>query len=129
MGGQALSEKSVGTARLAQGLCWNPVSFCGSITSTTVEMANPGLADTRLAVPTGRAMVGVAEIGQRIMRISAQSARTRLLKPGLDDFDADRGQIRVFDGKVVVRAASTRVEERPRTQSGSSRASETAEIR
>jgi hypothetical protein len=79
MGGQALSEKSVGTARLAQG----PVGFdsgrpgrdsagtrylfCGSITITTVEMANPGLADTRLAAAKGRAMVEVAEIGQGIM--------------------------------------------------------------
>jgi hypothetical protein len=57
---------------------------------TTVEMANPGLADTLLAVPKGRAMVEVAEIRlENNVRINAQSASTRLLKPGLYDFDSD----------------------------------------
>jgi hypothetical protein len=95
MGGQAFSEKSVGTARLAQGqsvstqdgraeILLTPGIFLRIDHETTVEMANPGLADTRLAVPKGRARVEVAEIRpENHVRISAQSASTRLLKPGL----------------------------------------------
>jgi hypothetical protein len=78
---------------------------------TTVEMANPGLADTLLGVPKGRAMVEVAEIRpENNVRINARSASTRLLKPGLYDLEADRGQIRVFDGKAVVKAGERRLE-------------------
>ena len=122
MGGQALGEKSVGTARLAQGQPFStqdgraeillaPGIFLRIDHETTVEMANPGLADTLVAVPKGRAMVEVAEIRpENNVRINAQSANTRLLKPGLYDFDADRGQIRVFDGKAVVRVGERRVE-------------------
>jgi hypothetical protein len=68
MGGQALSEKSVGTAELGRG--WSvstqdgraeilpaPGIFLRIDHETTVEIANPGLADTLLADPKGRAMV------------------------------------------------------------------------
>lgn len=122
MGGQALGEKSVGATRLAQGQSFSTQDGRAEILlapgislridhETTVEMANPGLADTLVAVPKGRAMVEVAEIRpENNVRINAQSASTRLLKPGLYDFDADRGQIRVFDGKAVVRVGERRVE-------------------
>ena len=122
MGGQALGEKSVGATRLAQGQSFSTQDGRAEILlapgislridhETTVEMANPGLADTLVAVPKGRAMVEVAEIRpENNVRINAQSASTRLLKPALYDFDADRGQIRVFDGKAVVRVGERRVE-------------------
>jgi hypothetical protein len=46
----------------------------------------------RVGVPKGRAMVEVAEIRpENNVRINAQCATTRLLKPGLYDIDADRG--------------------------------------
>jgi hypothetical protein len=76
-------------------------------------------------------MVEVAEIRpENNVRINAQSASTRLLKPGLYDFDADRGQIRVFVGKPVVRVGERRVELKSghELSLGAPGASETAEI-
>jgi hypothetical protein len=47
----------------------------------------------RVGVPKARAMVEVAEIRpENNVRINAQCATTRLLKPGLYDIDADRGR-------------------------------------
>jgi len=58
----------------------------------------------------GRAMVEVAEIRpENNVRIGEDGSSTRLLKPGLYDFDADRGVIRVFDGKATVQAGGQNV--------------------
>ncbi len=66
-------------------------------------MISPGLADTIMTLQKGRAMVEVAEIRpENNVRIDEDGSSTQLLKAGLYDFDADRGMIRVFDGKAVV---------------------------
>jgi hypothetical protein len=68
MGGRALSAKSVGTAKLGRGrsvstqdgraeILLAPGIFLGIEHETTVEIVNPGLADTLLGDPKGRAMV------------------------------------------------------------------------
>ena len=74
-------------------------------------MISPGLADTVLALQKGRAMVEVADIRpENNVRISESGASTQLLKTGLYDFDADRGQIRVYDGKAIVQVAGQKIE-------------------
>jgi hypothetical protein len=74
-------------------------------------MISPGLADTVLALDKGRAMVEVADIRpENNIRVNEGGESTRLLKAGLYDFDADRGQIRVFDGKAFVQAGGRQIE-------------------
>jgi len=59
----------------------------------------------------GRALIEVTEIRpQNNVRMSENGANAQLLKPGLYDFDANRGFIRVFDGKAVVQIAGRQID-------------------
>jgi hypothetical protein len=74
-------------------------------------MVSPGLADTVMNLQKGRAMVEVADIRkENNVRVGERSSSTRLLKAGLYDFDADRGLIRVFDGKAEVQTGGKDIE-------------------
>ena len=111
IGGQALGEKSVGSAELAAGqslstqdgrveILLTPGIFFRVDNHSSVRMISPGLADTVLALEKGRAMVEVADIRpENNVRVSEGAASTQLLKAGLYDFDADRGEVRIFIGK------------------------------
>lgn len=122
IGGVALGEKSVGSAELAAGqslstqdgrveILLTPGIFFRVDNHSSVRMISPGLADTVLALQKGRAMVEVADIRpENNVRISESGASTQLLKTGLYDFDADRGQIRVYDGKAIVQVAGQKIE-------------------
>ena len=64
-----------------------------------------------MTLEKGRAMVEVAEIRpENNIRIGENNSSTQLLKAGLYDFDADRGLIRVFDGKAEVQIAGQHIE-------------------
>ena|ERR1035441_4024089 len=81
--------------------------------NSSLQMNSPGLADTITTLRKGRAMVEVAEIRpENNVRISENNSSTQLLKPGLYDFDADRGLIRVFDGKAFVQIGGQQLEGR-----------------
>src|SRR5579872_5335843 len=113
-GAQALTEKSVGSAKLAAGESLNtqngraevlltPGIFLRTDDNSSVRMVSSGLADTVAGLQSGRAMVEVAEIRkENNVRIDMDGVSTQLLKPGLYDFDKDRGLIRVFEGKALV---------------------------
>ena len=121
-GGQALGDKSVGTAKLGAGqslstqdgkveILLTPGIFFRVDDHSSVRMISPGLADTVLELDKGRAMVEIAAIlPENNVRVNEGGESTRLLKPGLYDFDADRGQIRVFDGKADVQTGGQRIE-------------------
>src|SRR5579883_2249553 len=113
-GGQTLTDKSVGNVTLAAGetlttqngraeILLTPGIFLRVDQHSSVQMVSPGLADTVVALNSGRAMVEVAEIRkENNVRINVDNASTQLLKPGLYDFDANPGSVRVFDGKALV---------------------------
>jgi hypothetical protein len=74
-------------------------------------MNSTGLADTMTTLRKGRAMVEVAEIRpENNVRLDVNGSSTRLLKPGLYDFDADRGVIRVFDGRAFAQMGGQQIE-------------------
>jgi hypothetical protein len=122
LGGQTLGEKSVGTAKVAASqsvstqdgrveILLTPGIFFRVGNHSSVKMISPGWADTVLALERGRAMVEIADIRpENNVRINEGGTSTRLLKAGLYDFDADRGQIRVFDGKAFVQTGGRRIE-------------------
>lgn len=73
--------------------------------NSSVKMISNSLTNTEMAVRRGQAMVEVDELyHENYLRISQSGADTRLMKTGLYDFDATNGEVRVFDGKAVVRA-------------------------
>jgi hypothetical protein len=122
VGALALGEKSVGTADLAAGqslsteagrveVLLTPGIFFRVDDHSSVRMISPGLADTVVALQKGRAMVEVADIRpENNVRVTEGDASAQLLKAGLYDFDADRGVIRVFDGKASVQTMGRLIE-------------------
>jgi hypothetical protein len=122
IGAQALTDKSIGSATLAAGrslvtengraeILLAPGIFLRIDHHSSVRMVAPGLADTIMTLEKGRAMVEVAEIRpENNIRIGLNNSSTQLVKAGLYDFDADRGLIRVFDGKAEVQIAGQHIE-------------------
>jgi len=122
IGGQPLTDKSVGSARLAAGQSFStdngraeilltPGIFLRVDDHSALAMVSPGLADTVMTLQKGRAIVEVADIRpENNVRINENESSTRLQKAGLYEFDADRGTIRVFDGKAAVQAAGQQIE-------------------
>jgi FecR protein len=114
LGTHTLNMKSVGSAVLGTHeslttgngraeILLTPGVFLRVADDSSITMVSPGLADTEVQLTRGRAMVEVAEIhDENNLLIDQDGARTRLLKKGLYDFDADRGQVRTFDGEATV---------------------------
>ena len=71
---------------------------------SSIQMVSPDVANTVVALQKGRALLEVAEARpENAVRITENDATIQLLKPGLYEFDADRRQVRVFDGQAAVR--------------------------
>lgn len=115
MGAENLTSKSIGSAELQEGqtlttddgkaeMLLTPGVFLRLDSHSAVTMLSPSLTDTRVEVRQGRALLEVAELyKQNDIQILENGATTRVEKPGLYGFDAAQNQIRVLDGKAVVR--------------------------
>jgi hypothetical protein len=122
IGTQIIDPKSVGSAELEAGqsvtteqgkaeILLTPGAFLRLGENTSVKMISPGLTNTEVRVQKGRALIEVAEIHkENELRVDVNGVTTEILKTGLYDFDADRNQVRVFDGKASVQENSTQVE-------------------
>jgi hypothetical protein len=112
--GTSLNSKSVGESTLGVGqtlstqggkaeLVLTPGVFLRAGDNTSVKMVADSLTNTMLKLVEGHAMVEVTELyKQNDIRIREGNTVTRLLKPGLYDFDLNQNQVRVFDGKAIV---------------------------
>lgn len=121
MNGQALNSKSIGSAELqpdqslvtANGkaeILLSPGVFLRVGDNSSVKMISPSLTDTEVGVNQGDAMVEVAEIHpENDIRVSEDGATARLLKTGLYDFNQSQDEVRVFDGKALVREGDDQV--------------------
>jgi FecR protein len=122
IGGQIIDPKSIGSAELEAGqsiitedgkaeILLMPGAFLRLGENTSVQMISPGLTNTEVRVQKGRALIEVAEIHkENELRVDVNGVTTEIRKEGLYDFDADRNQVRVFDGKASVQEKSTQVE-------------------
>jgi hypothetical protein len=122
IGRQIIDPKSVGSVELEAGqsittedgkaeILLMPGAFLRLGEKTSVQMISPGLTNTEVRVQRGRAMIEVAEIHkENELRVDINGVTTEIRKEGLYDFDADRNQVRVFDGKASVQEESTQVE-------------------
>lgn len=122
IGGQALTPSSVGSTELQAGqslttqhgkaeMLLTPGVFVRLGDNSSVQLVSPGLANTELRVERGRAMVEVAEIYRaNDLRVDQGGASIQITKRGLYDFDAERNQVRVFDGKAVVEEDGRKVD-------------------
>ena len=71
--------------------------------NSAVRLVSPGLADTRVEVMRGQAIVEVAELFQdNNLWVMMNGASTRLDKQGLYAFNANSQLVQVFDGQATV---------------------------
>jgi hypothetical protein len=114
IGGQAINQNLIGSARLNAGqslatqngraeVLLTPGVILRMDGNSAVMMNSPDLADTDLTLQGGRAMVEAdAILPANHMAIHEGPATVRLMTKGLYDFDAAKGQFRVFDGRAEV---------------------------
>lgn len=114
IGQDALDGNSVGSATLDPGqtletgsgkaeVLLTPGVFLRVDDNSSVRMISPSITNTEIQIDQGQAMVEVAEIhDQNNLLINEDGVQTRLVKTGLYEFDADRQQVLVFDGKADV---------------------------
>jgi hypothetical protein len=114
IGDQQLNAKSVGSVTLEAGqslsttdgraeILLTPGVFLRLDNNSTVKMVTPNLTKTQLELEKGRATVEVNDLRkQNNIQILEGGAATRLVKPGLYEFDANKNQVLVFDGKARV---------------------------
>jgi hypothetical protein len=112
--GRSLSEKSVGSAQVeakqvldtGQGkaeLLLTPGVFFRLGDHSKVRMVSAGLANTKVELVKGVAMLEVAELFKENDLSVAVGGRTaRIDKTGLYDFNADQPAVGVLDGKATV---------------------------
>src|SRR4051812_20476370 len=115
IGDQTLHSQDVGNANLQNGqvletgngkaeVLLTPGVYLRVGNNSAVKMISNSLTNTEVTVSQGEAMVEVDQLyHENNLRISQPGADTRLVKAGLYNFDASNGDVRVFDGKAVVR--------------------------
>jgi hypothetical protein len=119
--GQNLSPKSPGSGLLetnqvldtGQGkaeLLLTPGVFLRLGDNSEVRMVSPGLADTRVELVKGTAMLEVAELfKENDLSVMMDGATTRIEKNGLYDFQTQPAAVSVLDGKATVYEGNSQV--------------------
>src|SRR3984885_10366303 len=115
--GQTVTSHSVGSVQIepnqvletGQGraeLLLTPGVFLRIGDNSAVRLVSPGLADTRVEVLRGQAIVEVAELfPDNNLWIMMNGATTRVVKQGLYAFNAGSSLVQVFDGQATVERA------------------------
>ena len=118
---QPLDHDSVGKATLEVGnfantdmgkveILLTPGVFLREGDNTSVKMMAAGLADTKIDVLHGHVMVEVDQIyPQNDLRFVAGNVTSRIMKPGLYDFDLQQNRMRVFDGEAMVQEGDKQI--------------------
>src|SRR5713226_5844313 len=84
-----------------------PGVFLRLAENSSFKMASNKLADTRLEILSGSALVQVSELLQdNAITVVMQNVEVALVKKGLYRFDADPARLRVYDGEAQVTGAS-----------------------
>ncbi|HYZ87075.1 MAG TPA: hypothetical protein VE621_21850 [Bryobacteraceae bacterium] len=121
IGTQPIDTNAVGTAQLQPGQSLNvgkgkvevlltPGVFLRLGDGSSMQMTSADLLNTQVRLDKGSATVEVADIRpQNNLRIIQDGVNIQVVKPGLYGFDADRRQLRVFDGLAVVHEGSNDV--------------------
>jgi uncharacterized membrane protein YgcG len=112
--GQPIDRNAVGSVQLRPGqmlatqngraeILLTPGVFVRMGGNGSLQMVSPDLANTEIRLGKGRALVEVDWIQKenRIL-VDVGPRQIELQEKGLYDFDADRSQVRVFDGRAAV---------------------------
>ena len=118
IGTEVLSSASVGAVEVAADqvlatqagkveMLLTPGVFFRLDGNSAVKMVSPGLANTEVELQKGRAIVEAIDVHkENNIRVSLSGGLVTVLKNGLYEFDADRGEVRVFSGELDVHIGS-----------------------
>jgi hypothetical protein len=120
-GGQSLDSKSAGveigagqsvtTLNGKVEILLTPGVFLRLGPNSSATLVSTGLADTRVDLTQGQAMVEVDQLfPQNHLQITQGGFAIQIQKAGLYDFDPADQQVRVFDGEAVATNAAHRIE-------------------
>lgn len=114
LNGEAVGQNAVGRAMLEPGqivsttngraeVLLTPGVFFRLDHDSSARMVSPDLTNTVIAVEHGRASIEVDQLfRQNDIHVVEDNVPVQLLKPGLYEFDADRGAVMVFTGEAAV---------------------------
>lgn len=114
LNGQPVGQNAVGSATLAKGqtitttdghaeVLLTPGVFFRLGQNSAAEMVSPNLTDTAVRLERGRAAIEVDQLfKQNDIHIVENNVPVQLVKPGLYEFNADNGTVKVFDGQAAV---------------------------
>ncbi len=98
---QADQELSTGNGKAE--ILLSPGAYLRVGSNSDIRMINAGLADPRVEVVKGEAMLEVdAKPKMAALNVMERGADASILKEGLYKFDADEGKVEVIDGKLSV---------------------------
>jgi hypothetical protein len=112
--GQAVDQKAVGSTNVAAGetiattkgraeVLLTPGVFFRLGDNSAAQMVSPDLTNTVINLQHGVATVEVDQLfKQNNIHIVEDNVPVQLVKPGLYEFDADRGAVMVFNGEAAV---------------------------
>jgi hypothetical protein len=112
--GQAVDQKAVGSTNVAAGetiattqgraeVLLTPGVFFRLGDNSAAQMVSPDLTNTVVNLQHGVATVEVDQLfKQNNIHIVEDNVPVQLVKPGLYEFDADRGAVMVFNGEAAV---------------------------
>jgi hypothetical protein len=118
LNGEPVGQNAVGSATLQPGqvisttngraeVLLTPGVFLRLAHNSAVQMVSPDLTNTVVAVEHGRAAVEVDQLfKQNDIHVVENNVPVQLVKPGLYEFDADRGAVLVFSGEAAVQKPS-----------------------
>jgi hypothetical protein len=121
MNGESQSPKSAGSSLLAAGqvldtrngnaeLLLVPGVYLRVGHNSEVKMISPDLADTKVRLTNGSAMVEVDELfKENNLDVLVDAATTKIEKNGLYAFNADQPSVSVLDGKALVSEADQHI--------------------
>jgi hypothetical protein len=122
IGSEAVDSKSIGSVQLQPGeslstadngqaeILLTPGVFLRLGDNSSAKMISTNLANTKVDLKQGQAMVEVDQIHkENDVEVAQGDATAQLLKTGLYGFDAQRDQVRVFDGEALVREGDQQV--------------------
>ncbi|MFY9912375.1 MAG: hypothetical protein WAK56_21210 [Candidatus Sulfotelmatobacter sp.] len=121
IGNETLDQKSVGKTTLEDGqtldvdhgkveILLTPGVFLRVGDNSSVTILSNGLANTEVRLDRGHAIVEVDDIyKQNDLRVIEGDVVTRMVKPGLYDFNLRQGELRVFDGQAEVQDGDKQV--------------------
>ena len=119
--GDQLSSKSVGSAEVGRNqvittdqgkaeVLLTPGVFLRIGDNSALRMISPGLADTRVELERGEAMLEVTQLyKENNIRVLEDGASTAIQKKGLYAFDQDQQRVAVYDGQAEVSKGDERL--------------------